>query len=208
MSVARNTLFHPLRLAGLLVALFPAVGCVTGPTRQDTLSASAIVLPTPLVAQDELHECGLAAVSSLCAYYQVAIPDAQRQELARLAAERMGLSGAELRTALQSLGFEVYVFAGTFDHAPTGVLGHIEQGRPLLVMTADDDVNHYSLLIGHDPELANVVLLDPRRGRVLLPDETFEVLWSAVSHFTLLAVPAPSDRADVARINPSPENRS
>ncbi|HTE06845.1 MAG TPA: hypothetical protein VK824_11650, partial [Planctomycetota bacterium] len=66
-----------------------------------------------------------------------------------------------------------------------------------------DDVNHYSLLIGHDPERANVVLLDPRRGRVLLPDETFQHLWGAVRHFTLLAVPAMPAPSGVARITPS-----
>ncbi len=205
MSLRRFPLLHRLLDFALLVMLVPAVGCATGPTRPETLSASATVLPTPLVAQDELHECGLAAVSSLCGYYQVTIPEAERQALAQTAAEREGLSGAELRTALEGLGFEVFVFEGTFDRAPTGVLNHLEQGRPLLVMTADDEVNHYSLLIGHDPELANVVLLDPRRGRVLLPDETFERLWSAVRHFTLLAVPATPARAAIARINPSQE---
>jgi predicted double-glycine peptidase len=194
------------RLAALtLLAALPTLGCVSGPTRPETLSASATVLPTPLVAQDELHECGLAAVSSLCAYYQVAIPDSQRKELARVAAQEEGLTGAELRDALQTLGFEVYVFEGTFDRSATGVLGHLDQGRPLLVMTSADEVNHYSLLIGHDPELANVVLLDPRRGRVLLPDETFQRLWGAVRHFTLLAVPALPASPGVARISPSPE---
>jgi ABC-type bacteriocin/lantibiotic exporter with double-glycine peptidase domain len=192
--------FAPTILFTLLLT-----GCAAGPTRPPTLSASATVLPTPLVAQDELHECGLAALSSLCGYYQVPIPEAERLELARVAAEREGLSGAELRTSLQGLGFEVFVFEGTFDHAPTGVLNHIAQGRPLLVMTAGEDVNHYSLLIGHDPELANVVLLDPRRGRVLLPDETFQQLWGAVRRFTLLAVPASPTIVGEARISPRPE---
>ncbi len=186
----------------LVVALIPVTGCVGGPARIDSLSASATVLPTPLVAQNELHECGLAAVASLCGFYQVAIPEATRQELVRVAAEREGLSGAELRTALECLGFEVYVFEGTFDRSPTGVLFHVEQGRPLLVMTGEDDVNHYSLLIGHDPELGNVVLLDPLRGRVLLPDEVFQRLWGAVRHFTLLAVPAASIKVAVAGNHP------
>jgi len=175
-----------------------SVGCAGAPVQRQMLSDSATVLPTPLVEQGELNECGLAALSSLCDYYRVAIPEAERQELARLADEEQGLSGAELRTALQGLGFEVFVFEGTFDQSPTGVLNHIAQGRPLLVMMAHDGANHYSLLIGHDPERGNVVLLDPRRGRVLLPDETFQSLWSAVRHFTLLAVPATPVPADVA----------
>jgi Peptidase C39 family len=194
------------RGATILALLLPLAGCASGPRRLEPLSASATVLATPLVEQDELHECGLAALSSLCGYYQVTIPDAQRQELARLAAENDGLSGAELRTALEGLGFEVYIFEGSFDRAPTGVLNHIEQGRPLLVMTRNHDQNHYSLLIGHDPELGNVVLLDPLRGRELLPDEVFQRLWSVVRHFTLLAVPAAPTGVGLARTTtPVPE---
>ncbi|HEX5009805.1 MAG TPA: cysteine peptidase family C39 domain-containing protein [Planctomycetota bacterium] len=185
------------RLAAGVLAL-AAAGCASNAPRLQMLSASATVLPTPLVEQDDAHECGLAALTSLCDYYRVTIPEAQRQELARLSEEEQGLSGAELRTALQGLGFEVYVFEGSFDRAPTGVLGHLEKGRPLLVMLNHDDCNHYDLLIGHDPERANVVLLDPSRGPVLLPDATFQSLWGAVRRFTLLAVPAAPAPAGVA----------
>jgi ABC-type bacteriocin/lantibiotic exporter with double-glycine peptidase domain len=195
MSTVRVVSFRHVS-AGLLALV--AAGCASKPIQPQMLSASATVLPIPLVEQDDLHECGLAALTSLCDYYHVAIPEAERKELVRLAAEEQGLSGAELRTALQGLGFDAFVFEGTFDHAPTGVLNHIEQGRPLLVMLMHDDVNHYSLLIGHDPERGNVVLLDPRRGRVLLPDETFQSQWGAVRRFTLLAVPAAPRRPGVA----------
>jgi len=183
------------------LALLLASGCASGPTRME-LSASAIVLPTPLVEQDELHECGLAALSSLCGFWQVPIPDAERQRLSQLASQEKGLTGTELKESLESLGFEVWIFEGSFDRAPTGVLHHVEEGRPLLVMTSEHDQNHYCLLIGHDPELGNVALLDPRRGRVLLPDETFEREWSAVRHFTLLAVPAKG--AGIAQATPQP----
>ena len=185
------------RVAVGLLAL-GAAACASTAVRPQQLSDSATVLPTPLVEQGDLNECGLAALSSLCDYYRVEIPEAERQELARLADEEQGLSGAELRTALQGLGFDVFVFEGTFDQSPTGVLNHIARGRPLLVMMAHDGANHYSLLIGHDPERRNVVLLDPNRGRVLLPDETFQSLWGAVRHFTLLAVPAAPVPAGVA----------
>jgi len=185
-----------------------SVGCAGAPVQRQMLSDSATVLPTPLVEQGELNECGLAALSSLCDYYRVAIPEAERQELSRLAEEEQGLSGAELRTALQGLGFEVFVFEGTFDQSPTGVLNHIAQGRPLLVMMAHDGANHYSLLIGHDPERGNVVLLDPRRGRVLLPDQTFQSLWGAVRHFTLLAVPAAPAQPGVASTHSRAESDS
>jgi ABC-type bacteriocin/lantibiotic exporter with double-glycine peptidase domain len=191
----------PQRLAASITLLLLAA-CAT--SRPDQLSPSATVLPTPLVAQDELHECGLAAISSLCSFYSVAIPEAERQALAQQAREQEGLSGKELRAALEGLGFEVWIFEGRLDHEPTGALRHVEQGRPLLVMTSEDGRNHYSLLIGHDPELGNVVLLDPRRGRVLLPEPAFEQQWSTVRRFTLLAVPA-ARTGDVAQAEPNQE---
>jgi len=141
------------------------------------------------VKQDELYDCGLAAISALCDYHSVQIPEAQRSELVRLAAEEQGLSGAELRSTLEACGLEVFIFSATLDHGPTGLLRQVDEGRPTLVMISVDNSNHYVLFIGYDPEFQSVVLLDPRRGRVVLPMQTFERSWDGARRFTLLAVP-------------------
>jgi len=52
------------------------------------MSPNAVVLETPVTQQDELYDCGLAAISALCGYYHVEIPSQQRAELAQLAARR------------------------------------------------------------------------------------------------------------------------
>jgi len=83
----------------------------------------------------------------------------------------------------------VSLFTGTLDRSDTGLLRHVDLGRPAIVMTKERGANHYCLFIGYDPEPASVVLLDPRRGRVVLPTSVFQRLWEAASRFTLLAVP-------------------
>lgn len=147
------------------------------------------MLETPIDIQDELYECGLISISALCGYYGLTIPEPQRLALVKTAADEKGLSGAQMRDALKSVGLEVFVFRGTLDHSETGLQHHIDARRPLIVMTSQGDMNHYSLLIGYDPQYQNLVLLDPRRGRVVLPEATFDGLWANAQRFTLLAVP-------------------
>jgi ABC-type bacteriocin/lantibiotic exporter with double-glycine peptidase domain len=144
----------------------------------------------PVVQQDELYECGLVSLSSLCQYYQLTIPPQVRVALVRTAAEKEGLSGAELAAALEELGLEVLIFEGTLDHSPTGLYQHVDEGRPLLVITQERYGSpHYCLFAGYDIERATVYLLDPRRGPVVWPVATFRDQWKRGQRFTLLAVP-------------------
>jgi hypothetical protein len=50
-----------------------------------------------------------------------------------------------------------------------------------------------------------VVLLDPRRGRVVLPQEVFEQAWERSSRFTLLAVPLDSGARAQHAVSPAEE---
>lgn len=184
------------RLTLLLGALAALSGCArqARPLASEWLSTRAVVLKLPLVEQEELHACGLASVKILCEYYGRDIPKEREAELARLMRERKGLSGSELRAALQSMGFETFVFAGTLDRGPTGLYRHIDRGRPVLVMTSPDGrTNHYELFVGYDEPRANVVLVDPRRGAVILPGVRFKALWEKARRFALLAVPRGPD---------------
>jgi ABC-type bacteriocin/lantibiotic exporter with double-glycine peptidase domain len=176
--------------AALALAVLLVAGCQAAPSRPELVSEQAVLLELPLVRQDELYECGLASLSALCQYHGVSIPQAERERLVRLAAERAGLSGGELREALQSLGLEVYIFPGTLDRQETGLFHHIDAGRPLLVMTEERwSSPHYTLVTGYDQPLGNVHVLDPRRGQVVWPLAAFEQIWARSQHFTLLATP-------------------
>lgn len=188
---------------GLALAL---AGCA-GPAPQ--LSEEAVVLQLPLVRQDELYECGLVSISALCGYYGVSIPADLRAELALVAVEQEGLSGSELRAALESLGMEVFVFAGTLDYSETGLKRHTDRGRPTIVMISDDGQHHhYCLFLGYDEPLDQVVLLDPRRGRVLLPTDVFDRTWRRSRRFTLLSLPLASARETDHDVEPAPPDRA
>ena len=178
------------RLALGVLALLLGVGACRAPSEPSLLSESAVTLDLPLVRQDELHECGLSAISALCQYWNVSIPPALRAELAQKAADEKGLSGAELRDALDQLGMETFLFHGTLDREETGIYRHVDAGRPLIVMLSiEGGSNHYCLILGYDEPRRTIALLDPARGEVLRPVEVFERTWDGCSRFTLLACP-------------------
>jgi len=171
------------RLAPLVLLL---AACRASPA----LSPEAVVLDLPPIEQRELHDCGLASVEMLCAFWQVEVPAAERAYLARRAAEAEGLSGDELRAALERAGLETFLFEGTLDREPTGLYLHVDEGRPLLVMLDGRGGSpHYSLVHGYDPRGERIVLLDPARGRTAPERAAFERAWSACRRFTLLALP-------------------
>jgi predicted double-glycine peptidase len=180
----------PHRLPALVLSAAAAACAGSGPGLYP-VSDSATLLEVPVIRQDRLYDCGMAAVSALCAYHAVDPDPAAAAALADLAEASEGLSGGEVRDFLTSLGFEALLFRGTLDREETGALRHLEGGRPLLVMVSFDEGAqfHYCLLVGHDPELDTVHLLDPRRGLVLLPTRRFDQVWAAAERFCLLAVP-------------------
>jgi len=155
-------------------------------------SPEAVLLPVPVVPQDELWECGLASVSALLAYHGLEMEPAERERLVETARREEGLSGAEIRDALERSGLEVFLFSGTLDRGPAGLYGHVDKGRPPLVMISVDEGRfHYALFTGYDPPADNVILVDPRRGRLVLPSAAFERLWEPADRFTLLCTPQP-----------------
>lgn len=177
---------RPALVPGLLLV----VAACTGPAlRPVEPSPAAVLLTVPAVPQDELYECGLASISALCRYQGVEIPPAERARLVEIARAEEGLSGAELRAALEAAGLEVFLFHGTLDHSTGGLYRHVDRGRPLLVMlSVDDERFHYCLFTGYDPTNRNVFLLDPRRGSLVLPEEAFAMLWERAERFTLLCM--------------------
>jgi len=176
------------RALALLALLFAGSACRSVAQPRAPLSESAIRLDLPLVHQDALYDCGLASISALCQYWGVQIPDAERAELARSAEAQAGLSGSELQSALEQLGFEVYLFAGSVDRTATGIFGNIDAGRPLLVMlSSNGTAHHYGLVLGYDEPHGNLILLDPLKGELLVPLPVFERDWARCQRFTLLA---------------------
>ncbi len=184
-------------------------GCASVAEGRAPLSKEAVVLDLPLVRQQDLHACGLASIAALCQYWGVVVPPEEGAELARKADAEEGLTGAELVDALERLGMEAFLFQGTIDRSATGLYHHVDAGRPLLVMLSPDDGggNHYSLVLGYDEPREALVLLDPLRGEIVVPLETFRRNWERCSRFTLLAC-VETDAAEDARVAifcPTPE---
>lgn len=174
----------------LTLLLLGVQGCRAQSLRPAQLSESAVLIDLPLVRQDDLYGCGLASVATLCQYWGVAIPDQDRAALAETANRSEGLSGGELLESLQRLGLEVYLFRGTRDRSPTGLYGHVDAGRPLLVMLSPDgEHRHYCLVLGYDEPRGNLILLDPLQGEVLTPVAAFDRNWERCQRFALLACP-------------------
>lgn len=172
-----------------LLALLCGGGCVS--SGLDRVSNQARILEVPGTPQpSETYACGPVAVESLCAYWRVPFPEATRADIARTAERDHGLSGAQMRAALEGLGFETFLFEGRLDHGATGLFHQIDTARPaLLMLSPRPEHGHYVLCIGYDEPERNVCLLDPVHGRILVHYATFEKAWSAREHFTLLAVP-------------------
>jgi ABC-type bacteriocin/lantibiotic exporter with double-glycine peptidase domain len=176
------------RALALLALLLAGSACSSVAKPQAPLSESAVRLDLPLVHQDALYDCGLASISALCQYWGVEIPAAERADLARTAEARAGLSGSELQSALEQLGFEVFLFEGSLDRTATGIFSNIDAGRPLLVMLSSDGTrHHYGLVLGYDEPHGNLILLDPMKGELLVPQPAFERDWTRCQRFTLLA---------------------
>lgn len=173
-------------------------------TRRPVVSREARILDLPVVTQDRMYDCGLVSISSLCKYWNTDIPEDVQQRLSARAAEKEGLSGTELCQALNDLGFETFLFRGSLDDETTGLRAQIEAHRPAVIMLASPSGSqHYVLFVGFDDLERNVCLLDPVRGRVLVPYETFDVSWGACDHFTLVAVPLRSEPLVTLQKEPS-----
>ena len=179
-----------------LAALLAPAGCRAVEQPIQWTSPDAVVLDLPLVRQDELYECGLAALTALVRYWGTELGAEHRAELAALAKEHGGLSGAELRSALEAEGWQVWIFAGELDRSPLGLQHQVDEGRPPLVMISPSGTaNHYCLVLGYDPPAHSVLLLDPRRGRIAMDESRFRAAWERSQRFTLLAVPSSAPMA-------------
>jgi len=183
-NVAQVSVFL-LCAAGLL-------GSCASSSAPRSLSDSATVLEVPYVQQSEVYACGVAAVQSLCSYWNLPMDEATQERLVAQSTTGAGLQGEELCRELELLGFETFLFHGALDHGATGLFLHLDAGRPPLVMLSTKPKHgHYGLIVGYDVANKSVCLLDPVRGRQLVPFETFEKSWAATEHFTLLALPRP-----------------
>jgi len=168
-------------------AVFALSSCVA-PWRRPEPSAAAIVLDVPAVAQQEAHDCGLAAIAMLASHHSVEIPEAVRASLRADAERDAGVSGEKIRAALDAAGLATFLIEGRLDRSDAGLYRQIDRGRPVLVeLASDEGALHAGLAAGYDPVNGDVMVLDPSAGRVWIRADRFEEAWEDAGRFALVA---------------------
>jgi hypothetical protein len=103
----------------LVVGLVAPACAAPGGTSEP--SAAAIVLDVTELPQEEAFECGLASLTMLGAYFDAEVPAPLREDLRAAAARQKGLSGAQMRGALELGGLEAYLIEGRLDESGAGL---------------------------------------------------------------------------------------
>ena len=161
--------------------------------------AGALWVDIPFVAQPE-EGCGAAVISMVMQYWDLQggreprpASEVDGIQKALYSRKDRGISSNAMQGYFQANGFRVMAYRGDWDH----LYRQIERGRPPIVALAPAGPRaplHYAVLAGIDSERNFVFLNDPARGKLLrLSREAFETEWKAVDHWTLLALPLPSN---------------
>jgi ABC-type bacteriocin/lantibiotic exporter with double-glycine peptidase domain len=154
-----------------------------------------IWLDVPFIKQEK-DGCGAASIAMVMQYWrkQQSRPldssaDPIEIQRALYSHRDHSIHASDLEHYFQQNGFQTFAFAGTRDD----LTQHLGKGRPLIVAlkpSALETSLHYVVVVGIDPE-QDVVYVNDAAQRKLLKQEwpRFEKQWSAVRHWTLLALP-------------------
>lgn len=137
------------------------------------------------VPQQSGRDCGAAALAMVLGHWGAEVP------VETLAAEcadggTEGLRATALRDAARRRGLAAYLFAGRVSD-----LEHeLRRGRPVVVGLVRQQAglasSHYVVVVGLDPEGAQVAALDPARGPVRDSLAAFEGEWKLAQAATLV----------------------
>jgi ABC-type bacteriocin/lantibiotic exporter with double-glycine peptidase domain len=166
------------------------------------ISFAAVVAETPAIWLDvpfikqEKEGCGAASIAMVMQYWQQkraepggSASDADIIQHALYSSKEHGIRASDMVRYFQQHGYRTFAFAGQWDDFQQ----HLAKGRPLIVALKPSGLDpslHYVVVVGIDPG-QNLVFLNDAAQRKLLKQERreFEKQWSAVEHWTLLALP-------------------
>jgi ABC-type bacteriocin/lantibiotic exporter with double-glycine peptidase domain len=156
--------------------------------------AAAVWLDVPFIKQEK-EGCGAASIAMVMQYWQKQMgredsgPDAAAIQRELYSPRAHGIHASDMERYFQQNGFQTFTFAGTWDD----LRRHVEKGRPLIAAlkpAPGENALHYVVVVGVDPNESVVLLNDAAQRKLLKEDRgRFEKEWSAVKHWTLLAVP-------------------
>jgi ABC-type bacteriocin/lantibiotic exporter with double-glycine peptidase domain len=152
-------------------------------------------LDVPFIKQEK-EGCGAASIAMVMEYWRqkqgtpsVESADSASIQHALYSSKDHGIRAADMERYFQQHNFRTFTFAGTWDD----LMPNLQKGRPLIVALKPSSLEqslHYVVVVGVDPA-ENVVYVNDAAQRKLLKQDraSFEKQWSAVGHWTLLALP-------------------
>lgn len=158
-------------------------------------TAPGVWLDVPFIRQEK-DGCGAASIAMVMQYWRAqqskpidSSADATEIQRALYSSKGHGIHASELEHYFQQNGFQTFAFAGKRDDLKQ----HLEKGRPLIVAlkpSALETSLHYVVVVGVDLAQDVVYINDAAQRKLLKQDwPGFEKQWSAVGHWTLLALP-------------------
>jgi len=152
-------------------------------------------LDVPFIRQEK-DGCGAASIAMVMQYWRTqqskpidSRADAVAIQRALYSRKDHGIHASDLEHYFQQNGFQTFAFAGRRDDLQQ----HLGKGRPLIVAlkpSALETSLHYVVVVGIDPEQGMVYVNDAAQRKLLKQEwPGFEKQWSAVGHWTLLALP-------------------
>lgn len=178
-------------IAAVLAAAIGA-GCVqryTGPARDFDPALLrddgwVRVDGVPEVRQDDVDDCGPAALAMVLGYWQ------RTPRLGDLEIPKGGMHAADLRTVLRDHGLRAFVIEGSI----ADLEHELAAGRPVIVGTMKAVSrkkvrSHYEVVVAYHPVEKRVVTLDPAAGWRVTPLDGFLIEWGASENTAIVAVP-------------------
>jgi uncharacterized protein YvpB len=152
-------------------------------------------LDVPFIRQEK-DGCGAASIAMVMQYWFKqkdkpldASADAVAIQRELYSSKDHGIRASELEAYFQQHSFQTFAFAGNWNDLKQ----QIGKGRPLIVALKPSSLEsslHYVVVVGVDPAEDVVYLNDAAQRKLLKQDRaSFEKQWSAVKHWTLLALP-------------------
>ena len=190
-----------MRPFAAVLILFTAAGCSYLGTAEDADPAEferedgwIVVRDIPVVLQESEADCGAATMAMALAHWRV---EASRDTVARACPPTPGegIKAGVLRDYARSLGFQAFLFHGTW----TDFEKELSRGRPVVVGLVKPHVNggltHFELVVGLHPAKQLVATLDPARGWRRNGYEGFLAEWEPAGRLTLVMMKTPASPA-------------
>jgi ABC-type bacteriocin/lantibiotic exporter with double-glycine peptidase domain len=152
-------------------------------------------LDVPFIRQEK-DGCGAASIAMVMQYWRKQqakeidpAADAVEIQHALYSRKNHGIRASDLDRYFQQNGFQTFAFEGKWEDLQQ----HLQKGRPLIAAlkpSALESSLHFVVVVGIDPAEGVVYLNDAAQRKLLTQDRaSFEKQWSAVKHWTLLALP-------------------